>query len=62
MTEQPKQLYGLELTNSQRLEVAEIEGDLLKAVASKNFPKVAALYEKLLKARRQLSDAEIEMP
>ena len=45
-----------------RLEVAEIEGDLLKAVASKNFPKVAALYEKLLKARRQLSDAEIEMP
>ena len=44
-----------------RLEVAEIEGDLLKAVVSKNAPKVAALYEKLLKARRQLSDAEIEM-
>ena len=44
-----------------RLEVAEIEGDLLKAVVSKNAPKVAALYEKLLKARRQLSQAEIEM-
>jgi|SRR5665647_1246072 len=45
----------------QRLEVAEIEGDLLKAVVSKNAPKVAALYEKLLKARRQLSQAETEM-
>jgi len=45
----------------QRLEVAEIEGDLLKAVVSKNAPKVAALYEKLLKARYQLSQAETEM-
>ena len=44
-----------------RLEVAEIEGDLFKAIVSKNDPRVAALYEKLLKARRQLSDAEIEM-
>lgn len=45
----------------QRLEVAEIEGDLLKAVVSKNLPKVAVLYEKLLKAKHQLSQAEKEM-
>jgi len=45
----------------QRLEVAEIEGDLLKAVVSKNTPKVAALYEKLVKARHLLSQAETEM-
>jgi hypothetical protein len=45
----------------QRLDVAEIEGDLLKAVVSKNAPKVAALYEKLLKARNQLSQAETKM-
>ena len=44
----------------QRLEVAEIEGELLKAVVSKNTPKVAALYEKLLRARHQLSQAETE--
>jgi hypothetical protein len=44
----------------QRLEVAEIEGDLLKAVVSKNPPKVAALYEKLLRARHELSRAETE--
>jgi len=44
----------------QRLEVAEIEGDLLKAVVSKNAPKVAALYEKLLGAKHQLSQAETE--
>jgi len=45
----------------QRLEVAEVEGDLLKAVVSKNAPKVAVLYEKLLKAKHQLSQAETEM-
>jgi len=45
----------------QRLEVAEIEGDLLKAVVNKNAPKVAALYEKLLKAKHQLNQAEKEM-
>ena len=45
----------------QRLDVAEIEGDLLKAVVSKNAPKVAALYEKLLKARNQLSQTEPKM-
>ena len=44
-----------------RLDVAEIEGDLLKAVVNKNAPKIAALYEKLLKAKHQLSQAETEM-
>jgi hypothetical protein len=44
----------------QRLEVAEIEGDLLKAVVNKKAEKVAVLYEKLVKARHQLSQAEAE--
>ena len=44
----------------KRLDVAEIEGDLLKAVISKNSTKVEALYRKLLKARELLSHAEIE--
>jgi hypothetical protein len=42
----------------QRLEVAEIEGDLLKAVVNKNAQKVASLYEKLLKANYELSQSE----
>ncbi|NLE05295.1 MAG: hypothetical protein GX638_10925 [Crenarchaeota archaeon] len=45
----------------QRLEVAELEGDLLKALVSKNYPKIADYYERLLKAKHQLSQAEIEM-
>ena len=45
----------------QRLDVAEIEGDLLKAVIGKNPTKVAALYEKLVKAKLELSQAESEM-
>lgn len=45
----------------QRLEVAEIEGDLLKALVKKNPSKVAALYEKLLRAKRELSEAEVQM-
>ena len=45
----------------QRLDVAEIEGDLLKAVVGKDAAKVAALYEKLVKARLELSQAESEM-
>jgi len=40
------------------LEVGEIEGDLLKAVVAKNPAKVEALYRKLIKARRVLSEAE----
>jgi hypothetical protein len=45
----------------QRLEVAEIEGDLLKALVSRNAAKVTALYEKLLKTRHKLAKAEAEM-
>ncbi len=45
----------------QRLEVAEIEGIILKAVANKNDPKVVALYEKLVKAKLELSKAETKM-
>lgn len=45
----------------QRLDVAEIEGDLLKAVASRNAKKVALLYEKLIKAKLELSQAESKM-
>jgi hypothetical protein len=45
----------------QRLEVAEIEGDLLKAVVSENVSKVPVLYKKLVKARLELSEAESEM-
>jgi hypothetical protein len=40
------------------LEVAEIEGDMLKAVVTKNPAKIEALYRKLIKARRVLSKAE----
>jgi hypothetical protein len=45
----------------QRLEVAEIEGDLLKAVTSNNAQKVAALYEKLVNAKLELSQAEAKL-
>ncbi len=44
----------------KRLEVAELEGDLLKAVAAKNEDKVQALYKKLAEAKRILSQAESE--
>lgn len=42
----------------KRLDVAEIEGDLLKAVANKNASKVEVLYRKLIAARLTLSQAE----
>ena len=45
----------------QRLEVSEIEGDLLKAVAAKNASKVEALYSKLIKAKLALSQAESDL-
>jgi hypothetical protein len=41
-----------------RLEVAEIEGDLLKALLAKDTVKLARYYEKLLRARLVLSQAE----
>lgn len=45
----------------QRLEVAELEGDLLKAVVAGNAAKVEALYRRLLKAKADLSEVEMEL-
>lgn len=47
----------------QRLDVAELEGDLLKAMAAKDLTKAADKYRKLLKAKLALAAAEArEMP
>ena len=43
-----------------RLDVAEIEGDLLKAILSGDQAKLASKYQKLLEARYQLSQREKE--
>lgn len=45
----------------ERLEVAELEGDLLKAVTAKNAAKVELLYRELVAARRALSQVETEL-
>lgn len=45
----------------QRLEVAELEGDLLKAITNKNPTKITVLYGKLVRARLALSKSEAEM-
>jgi hypothetical protein len=42
----------------QRLDVAELEGDLLKAMAAKDLAKAADKYHKLLKAKLALAQAE----
>jgi hypothetical protein len=42
----------------KRLDVAELEGDLLKAVIAKKWVKVADLHKRLLKAKKSLADAE----
>jgi len=44
----------------QRLDVTELEGDLLKAVIAKDSTKVGALYEKLVKAKLTLCQTESE--
>jgi hypothetical protein len=44
----------------ERLEVAELEGDLLKATLAGNAQKVASLYKKLIAAKLELSQAESE--
>lgn len=41
----------------QRLDVVEIEGDLLKAVLSKNMDKIQKKYKKLIKAQSALNKA-----
>ena len=42
------------------LEVAELEGDLVKAVASGNLEKVQKYYKRLAEARIALSEAELK--
>lgn len=42
----------------ERLEVAELEGDLLKAISAKNPAKVDSYYRRLVKARLALSKVE----
>ena len=42
----------------QRLDVAELEGDLLKAMTAKDLSKAADKYRKLLKAKLALAQAE----
>jgi hypothetical protein len=42
----------------QRLEVAELEGDLLHAMAAGNFERAAKKYAGLLKARKELAAVE----
>ena len=41
----------------ERIDVAEAEGDLLKAVLSKDLPKIEAKYRKLIAAQGALSKA-----
>jgi hypothetical protein len=41
----------------RRIDVAEIEGDLLKAVLSGNAAKITAKYKKLIAAQKALNDA-----
>lgn len=41
----------------KRIDVAEIEGDLLKAVISKNIEKIESKYRKLIKAQKALNHA-----
>ncbi len=42
----------------ERLEVAELEGDLLKAINSGNLNKVQSYYKRLVNARIALGEAE----
>ena len=44
----------------ERLEVAELEGDLLKAMLAGNAQKLAAYYKRLVAAKLELSQAESE--
>ena len=42
----------------RRLEVAELEGDLLKAILAENVAKIKAYYKKLSKAKTALGQSE----
>jgi hypothetical protein len=41
----------------RRIDVAELEGDLLKAVLSGNVAKITSKYKKLIKAQKALNEA-----
>lgn len=43
----------------ERLEVAELEGDLLKALLAKNTAKIESYYKRLLKAKEALIESEM---
>lgn len=43
----------------ERILVAELEGDLLKAIRAKNISKVEEKYKKLAAARKMLSQTEL---
>ena len=43
-----------------RLDVAEIEGDILKAIVAKDPEKLQVKYKKLIAARRALAESEAE--
>jgi hypothetical protein len=42
----------------KRLQVAEVEGDILKAVVAKNMQKIQKYYRKLAGARMELGRTE----
>ncbi len=44
----------------KRLEVAEIEGDIFKALVARNLEKVTTLHRKLARAKLALYQAEVE--
>jgi len=41
----------------ERIDVAEVEGDLLKAIKSKNMEKIESKYKKLIEAQKVLNKA-----
>lgn len=41
----------------RRIDVAEMEGDLLKAILSKNIEKIEAKFKKLIEAQKSLNQA-----
>jgi hypothetical protein len=41
----------------QRIDVAELEGDLLKAILSKNIQKIESKFKKLVEAQKSLNQA-----
>jgi len=40
----------------RRIDVAELEGDLLKAVLSGNVAKITSKYKKLIEAQKSLNE------